>query len=371
MSARILAGTATVAALLGGCTAPAPEPVPRSTLAPADEARGPVQPAGDPTTIAVGLTTPWSILPLPEVAGEALVSERDTGTIQRIHADGSLSVTGTVPGVAAEGEGGLLGIALLDADADRWLYAFLTTETDNRIIRMPLGADYTFGEPQEILTGLPRAGNHNGGRIAFGPDGMLYATTGDAGEPQRAQDPASLGGKILRMTPDGAVPDDNPFPGSLVYSLGHRNPQGLAWDDEGRLWASEFGQSTWDEVNRIHPGANYGWPEVEGDGDIPGFVDPAATWPTDDASPSGLAFIDGTLFMAALRGERLWALYPLPDGRLDAVSWFEGDFGRIRDVVPAADGSLWFVTNNTDGRGSPQVGDDRLLSVHLVELQEG
>ena len=167
------------------------------------------------------------------------------------------------------------------------------------------------------------------------------------------------------------MPSDNPFPDSYVYSLGHRNPQGLAWDADGQLWAAEFGQNTWDEVNRITPGANYGWPAVEGVGGVDGFTDPVVTWPTSEASPSGLVAIDGTLFLAALRGQRVWALYPLPGGQLDAVAWFTGEFGRIRDVVPAADGSLWFVTNNTDGRGEPREGDDRLLQVRLVPLQEG
>jgi glucose/arabinose dehydrogenase len=173
------------------------------------------------------------------------------------------------------------------------------------------------------------------------------------------------------MTPEGDVPDDNPFTGSLVYSLGHRNPQGLAWDDEGQLWAAEFGQNTWDEVNRIKAGGNYGWPEVEGTGGEPDYIDPVVQWGTAEASPSGLTYIDGTFFVAALGGERVWALYPTDAGGLFAVEWFTGEFGRIRDVVPAADGSLWFLTNNTDGRGSPVPGDDRIMSVQLSELVEG
>lgn len=374
MSARTVAGAAVLAVALAGCAAPADPVAPSSEPAPptsTPEPRGPVQPAGAPETIATGLTTPWSIVPLPELPGEALISERDTGVVQRMRADGALSPIGTVPGVAPGGEGGLLGLALLDADADRWLYAYLTTASDNRIVRMPLSPSYELGAPQEILTGIPRSTNHNGGRIAFGPDGMLYATAGDADVRDAAQDPSSLAGKILRMTPDGTAPDDNPFPGSLVYTLGHRNPQGLAWDDQGRLWASEFGQNAWDEVNLIAAGANYGWPEVEGMGGVAGFADPAAVWPTDEASPSGLVAVDGTLFMAALRGERVWALYPLPDGTLDAVAWWTEEFGRIRDVVAAADGSLWFATSNTDGRGDPRDGDDRILRVALTELAEG
>ena len=359
------------AALLAGCT------VGISPPAPPDQ----VQPVGDPVVVASGLVSPWSVVPLPGSPPEALVSERDTGVVQHLGIDGRLTPIGTVPGVVHEGEGGLLGLALLDHGAGRWLYAYLTTASDNRIVRMPLGDDLALGAPEEMLTGLAKAGNHNGGRIAFGPDGMLYATVGDASVPERAQDLASLNGKILRMTPAGDVPEDNPFPGSLVYSLGHRNPQGLAWDDTGQLWAAEFGQNTWDEVNRIEAGANYGWPTVEGQGgeglvvaESGGnseFTDPVLQWPTSEASPSALTYVGGTFFLAALRGERVWALHPTSDGGLSAVAWFTGEYGRIREVVPAADGTLWFVTNNTDGRGDPGPDDDRILSVRLNQLQEG
>jgi glucose/arabinose dehydrogenase len=369
-----LAAAAVLAvALLSGCVAPPP---PGATsggglATPPEGSAGPVQPAGDPVVIASGLTSPWSVVLLPEAPGEALVSERDTGVVQHLSADGSLAPIGTVPGVVHQGEGGLLGLALLDEAGSRWLYAYLTTASDNRIVRMPLGDDLALGAPNDVLTGLAKAGNHDGGRIAFGPDGMLYATVGDAAVPDRAQDPSSLGGKILRMTPEGAVPADNPFAGSLVYSLGHRNPQGLAWDGAGQLWAAEFGQNTWDEVNRIEAGGNYGWPIVEGQGGVAGYVDPVVQWPTSEASPSALTYVDGTFFLAALRGARVWALYPTADGGLDPVAWFTGEFGRIREVLPAADGSLWFVTNNTDGRGDPAADDDRILSVRLTELVEG
>lgn len=372
MSPRLVPSAAiavAVAALLAGCVAPATGGPPGGGSS--GEA-GPVQPAGDPVDVTSGLTTPWSVVLLPDAPGEALVSERDTGVVQHLAADGSLTPVGTVPGVVHEGEGGLLGLALLDdGDGGRWLYAYLTTASDNRIVRMRLDEALELGSPSEVLTGLAKARNHDGGRIAFGPDGMLYATVGDAGVPERAQDPESLNGKILRMTPEGDVPADNPFAGSLVYSLGHRNPQGLAWDDAGRLYAAEFGQDTWDEVNLIVPGGDYGWPEVEGTGGGDEFIDPLVQWPTDEASPSALAYVDGTFFLAGLGGERLWALYPLADGRLDAVAWFTGEYGRIREVLPAADGTLWFVTNNTDGRGTPRPGDDRILSVRLVGLQEG
>jgi glucose/arabinose dehydrogenase len=265
------------------------------------------------------------------------------------------------------GEGGLLGLAVMGDQ----LYAYLTAADDNRIVRMDLTGEagsLSLGQPEEVLTGLAKAGNHNGGRIAFGPDGMLYATVGDAGQPPRAQDEDSLNGKVLRMTPAGDVPDDNPFGDSLVYSMGHRNPQGLTWDDSGRLFAAEFGQDTWDELNLIEAGGNYGWPVVEGIADDDAYIDPVAQWTTDEASPSGLLFTRGTLFMAALKGEAVWAIYP---GQYGSSAWFPGEFGRIRDVIAGPEGTLWFLTNNTDGRGDPVENDDRLLEVRLDVFREG
>ena len=357
--------------VLAGCSAaPQPRPsgqppLPSATAEPDD---GPVTPVGDPTVLVTGLTSPWSVVRL--TSGSSLISERDTGTVLEYTASGTAREVGVVAGVAHGGEGGLLGLAVA-GDSGTALFAYLTTETDNRIVRMLLiGApgSYTLGPAEPILTGIAKAGNHNGGRIAFGPDEMLYATVGDAGTPSRAQDPNSLNGKILRMKPDGTVPPDNPFAGSLVYSLGHRNPQGLAWDDSGLLWASEFGQNTWDEFNRIEPGKNYGWPTVEGIGKTPGYVDPVYQWTTSEASPSGLAYVRDTFFMAALRGQRLWAIYPGPP--VNAGDWFPRQFGRLRDAVPGPDGSLWVLTNNTDGRGSPREGDDKLLQIQLSPLRE-
>jgi glucose/arabinose dehydrogenase len=294
--------------------------------------------------------------------------------------DGTLNRIGTIPGVVHEGEGGLLGLAYLDdpstgsgQEVTGWLYAYETTATDNRIIRIAFGDELGISnDPEVVLDGLAKAANHDGGRIAFGPDGMLYATVGDAREPARAQDPDSLNGKILRMTPTGEVPGDNPTPASLVYSMGHRNPQGLAWDKNGQLWAAEFGQNTWDEFNRIEPGGNYGWPIVEGKADDPHFIDPWVQWHTDKASPSGLTYLDGTFFLATLRGQRLWAIYVDDEaGTAHAVDWFAGEYGRIRDVTPGPDGSLWMLTDNTDGRGDPREGDDRILQVRLTALVEG
>jgi glucose/arabinose dehydrogenase len=260
---RLIAMAVLLGSLLSACGAQ-PHTVPGTAApAPTREPDG-VQPAGVPEDVATGFAAPWSILriPLAPPGSDAsdgidtitLVSERDTGDVRQVLPDGSLQLIGTVPGVVHAGEGGLLGLAYLDDGETQWLYAYLTASDDNRIIRIPFGDELGISSPPEVvLEGIAKAGNHNGGRIAFGPDGMLYATVGDAGNPDTAQDPGTLNGKILRMTPTGGVPDDNPSD-SLVYSLGHRNPQGLAWDGDGQLWAAEFGQNTWDEFNRIEPG---------------------------------------------------------------------------------------------------------------------
>ena len=197
---------------------------------------------------------------------------------------------GAIASTVPEGEAGLLGVAVSPTfDTDRTLFLYTTTGSDNRVLRAELDGT-RLGEPTVVLDGIPRGFIHDGGRIAFGPDGYLYVSTGETGDPELAQDPDSLAGKILRITPDGAPAPGNPDPDSPVWSLGHRNVQGLAWDDDGRLWASEFGDSTWDELNLIEKGGNYGWPEVEGTGGAPGFIDPQVVWPVDEASPSGLAF---------------------------------------------------------------------------------
>jgi glucose/arabinose dehydrogenase len=343
--------------------------------------------------VASGLAAPWGLAFLP--SGDALVGERDSGRVLRVPAGGGTPVpVTTLPGVHHEGESGLLGLAVSPSYAtDGLVYAYYTTATDNRIARFTLPAAGG-GAPsglRPILTGLAAFWIHDGGRIAFGPDGMLYAGVGDASVPGRAQDPTSRNGKILRMRPDGSVPPDNPFPGSLVYSLGHRNVQGLAWDSTGRLWATEFGQNRFDEVNEIRPGANYGWPVVEGVGDTHGgrYTNPVVTWPTIESSPSGAAIVGGTLYVAALRGTRLWTV-SLPPGPPAAgtsttggtSSDGDGDggvgvgvgvgpprasrtgaYGRLRTLAAAPDGTLWVTTSNTDGRGTPGRDDDRIISL--------
>jgi glucose/arabinose dehydrogenase len=322
-------------------------------------------PTGELTPLANDLAAPWSIAPLdPE---GLLISERDSGQILLVDATGQRRAIGTAPGVVAAGEGGLLGITSRSDGAERRLYAYYTAENDNRVVSFELlgsGASLALGPSSDVITGLPKASNHNGGRVAFGPDGKLYVTTGDANRRDGAQDPAYLGGKILRLDADGSVPVDNPIAGSPVYSLGHRNPQGIAWGADGTMFASEFGQDTWDELNVISPGGNYGWPTVEGTaGDDPRFVSPIAQWATDDASPSGIALVGDTIFMAGLGGERLWTIDVTAS--VATREYFGGRLGRIRDVVSTGEGSLLLITNNTDGRGEPRSGDDTLYRVTL------
>ena len=322
-------------------------------------------------TVAEDLDSPWGLAPLPE--GGLLVSSRDEATISRIdEKTGKRTELGEVPGVAPAGEGGLMGIAVSpDYASDHMIYAYFTSESDNRIVRMLYDPEKPAGEqlgaPDTILRGIPKGTNHNGGRLAFGPDRMLYASTGERYEGPLAQDKKSLGGKILRMTPEGQPAPGNPFDDSVVYSYGHRNVQGLAWDSEQRLFASEFGQNTWDELNHIRPGGNYGWPEVEGEGGESGYVDPVAVWSTEEASPSGIAIAEGSVWMAGLRGQRLWRV-PL-DGTKTAADpqpFLEGDYGRLRTVVSAGGDKLWLVTSETDGRGSPENGDDKILKLEVT-----
>ena len=350
---------------------PSGTPSPAATPAPSPTGPGGVSVPSVAGTVATGLRSPWGLAFLPD--GSALVSERDTARVVAVRPDSSLVPLGTVPDVAFGGEGGLLGLAVSPSvGTDRWLYAYHTAPDGNRVVRMALegaqGGPVTgLGEPQQLLAGIPASPIHNGGRLAFGPDGMLYVTTGDASDTATSQQPGSLAGKILRLTPDGGVPEDNPVPGSPVWSSGHRNVQGLAWDDQGTLWASEFGASSWDELNVIVPGANYGWPQAEGaGGTAAGFTDPVVAWPTDQASPSGIAATQGTVFLASLRGQRLWAV-PVGAGRAgEPQAFFTGELGRLRTVAVAPDGALWLVTSNTDGRAEPRVGDDRILRLTLA-----
>jgi glucose/arabinose dehydrogenase len=308
-----------------------------------------------------GLRVPWGLAFMPD--GDALVGERSSGEVHRVYRRGGRRLVGALA-VDRAGEGGLLGIAVSPRFAeDRWVYFYVTRAGGNRILRKRFEGG-ELGRSDVILDDIPSNSYHNGGRIAFGPDGRLYAGTGDAGSEELSQRRRSLAGKILRMNPDGSVPGDNPF-GNRVWSLGHRNVQGLAWDRRGRMWASELGQSTRDELNRIRRGRNYGWPRVEGgDGSGP-YADPFATWATENCSPSGIAVAGGRVWVAALRGRSLWSV------RLDGpsagrkVRHLEGAYGRIRTVQAAPDGSLWITTSNRDGRGDPTPNDDRVVRIRI------
>jgi len=366
----LLSGLAAVgAAALVGCSRSDDDPASPATTATRSPAPSPstvpsTEPtAGTPTiaaTVATGLNVPWGIAFLAN--GDALVSQRDDGTIVRIATDGTVTDVGRVPGSSGRpgGEGGLLGIALAPGD-ETTLFAYVTTADDDRVVRMSLSGD-ELGAPDDVLTGIPVGARHHGGRLLFGADGYLFVSTGDAGDGALAQDRDSLAGKVLRIDQDGTAAPDNPF-GNRTWSYGHRNIEALAFDAEGRLWAAEFGDKSADELNLIERGGNYGWPDVEGTSDADDLVDPKVTWGTDECSPAGLAITRSTAFVGALQGECLFAV-PL-DGT-DAgepTAWFAGDHGRIRSVAVAPDGALWVATSNTDGRGDPANGDDRILRV--------
>lgn len=318
------------------------------------------------TVIAKNLDTPWAIAFLPD--NSMLVTIR-SGQVIQVESNGTVTPITTLSEVKEIGEGGLLGIALHPQFAtNHFVYLYYTFEgngnnTKNKVVR------YTFEnnllrEDKTIIDNIPGAIFHNGGRIKFGPDNNLYITTGDAREPSLAQDKTSVAGKILRVTDEGKPIIDNPFSNS-IYSYGHRNPQGLAWDNEGNLWATEHGNSAHDEINTIEKGKNYGWPTIEGAQTKPGLESPVIESGTDTWAPSGAAIINGKLYFTGLRGE---ALYELDIQTKSLKTHFKGELGRIREVVVGPDNMLYITTSNTDGRGNPQSDDDKIIRINPKKL---
>jgi glucose/arabinose dehydrogenase len=324
-----------------------------------------IRPRSAPVSIeelSTGWSVPWAIAWLPD--GSALVTERDTHRIVRLGPDGERVAIGTVPQVVSGGDGGLLGLALSPGFADdRTLYVFHTAENDNRIARLTYDGT-TLGGYEPLVTGIPKATFHNGGHLAFGPDGYLYASTGDALRPELSQDLGSLAGKILRLTPDGRPAPRNPF-GTLVHSYGHRVAHGLAWDEDGRLWSAENGQDAYDELNIIRKGRNYGWPACEGPCSEPGMTNPVLTWAPPEAVPGGLTYTDDTLYMGTLRGQRLWRIPLHGDRPGTPEAYYAGEFGRLRAIsaVPGG-GALWLGSSNADQVGQ-QPGADVIREVTL------
>jgi glucose/arabinose dehydrogenase len=321
-----------------------------------------------PTTVSSTWSIPWDICWLPG-RQEALVTERDTFRVFRLTLAGVKTQVGTVPGAdTTDGEGGLLGCApspTWNGTSDSDVFFMHTSPTDNRVVRMTYNGTSLSTTSTAIITGIRRSRFHNGGRLKFGPDGFLYVSTGESQQPNLAQDLNSLNGKILRVTKTGAAAPGNPF-GTRVYSYGHRNPQGLAWDTAGRLWESEFGNATWDEVNLILPGRNYGWPTCEGTCGTAGLENPKWQQAVNVCSCSGIAIVNDTLYMGALRGTRLWRLELTGTTVGTSSSYFVGTFGRIRSVekIPGVN-ALWFGTSNADNNGGQADGSDAIRRTNI------
>ena len=331
-------------------------------LTPSWKSQSPADKGVGMQTLAKNLSVPWGIAFLPD--GSALVTERDSHKLLKVDSGGKVSTEQTVTQAGGSGEGGLLGVTVSPHyDQDKTIFLYYTTDNDNRIASLKLGES-----PKPIVTGIPANSNHNGGRLGFGPDGYLYASTGDARKGSNAQDLGNLGGKILRMTPDGKPAPGNPFPDSLVWSYGHRNVEGFGWDSKTRMYATEFGEDTADEINLIEPGKNYGWPDVEGPTSDSRYVSPLVHWSPDEASPSGMVVVNGeTIITANLAGQRLWAVTLDGNGGVkgEPTPLLRNKYGRLRTIALAPDGSLWLTTSNRDGRGSPAADDDRIIRIVL------
>lgn len=316
----------------------------------------------EPILLAEHLQAPWSI---ESHHNTAYISER-AGTIIR-HSENEIVRQKVVleEEISTASEAGFLGFVLApDFEQSQSAFAYYTYEVTegrfNRIIELKLEDD-VWHEVRVLLDEIPSGNVHHGGRLKIGPDGLLYATAGDAAVPDLAQDLNSLAGKILRLNLDGTVPADNPFPNSYVYSYGHRNPQGLAWSPDGKLYSAEHGPNANDEINLIEPGANYGWPLITGSEQRDEMKSPILTSGPDQTwAPSGIAFYDGKLYFAALRGQGVYAF----DVAQRMLTQVVKDYGRIRDVY-IKDDMLQFITNNTDGRGNPDERDDRQMLISI------
>ncbi|WP_367137364.1 PQQ-dependent sugar dehydrogenase [Saccharothrix sp. HUAS TT1] len=331
---------------------------------------------GDQVGAVTQLTTdtdvPWGLDFLPD--GSGVYARRDAFDIVKLSPSGVKTSLGVVPNVSGTGaEGGLLGVEVSPTFAsDNYLYVYHSTASDNRIVRIKVQNNALApSSAQVLLTGIPRNRYHNGGRLRFGPDGKLYAGTGDGQNANWAQDLGNLGGKVLRLNADGSAPTDNPFYGNggnarYVWTYGHRNVQGLAFDGQGRLWQAELGNTVMDELNLSQRGGNYGWPACEGtSGNCSGYVAPKRTWSTANASPSGIAIVNDALYVAALRGSRLYRLQISGTSVGSETTHFQGTYGRLRTVEPAPDGSLWLTTSNGDGDSTPNNSSTRVLRVQL------
>lgn len=315
-------------------------------------------------TVAQGLDAPWSIARsndvfyLSERPGKIIKIDGNKKTEQQVDLDKEVSTAA---------EAGLLGFVLApDFKDSKEAYAYYTYEDNgqfNRIVKLKLEND-TWKEEEVLIDKIPSGQYHHGGRLKIGPDDKLYATTGDASDEQNAQDKDTLGGKILRINLDGSKPKDNPMSNSYVYSYGHRNPQGIVWTPDGQMYASEHGNQANDEINEIKEGHNYGWPVIEGNEENNNMETPIFTSGSDDTwAPSGIAFKDGIIYSAALRGEGIMKF----DVEKDEMKKVATKYGRIRDVY-IVNNDLYFVSNNTDGRGNPSQNDDKMYKVSLSQL---
>ncbi len=326
----------------------------------------------DISIIAQNLEIPWEITFLPN--GDILTTERQ-GRLIKVSPE--TQVISEIQGVRHVGEGGLLGMALHpDFENNNYIYLYYTTQENNLTNKVSRFAfkDNSLSQETLIIDNIPASQNHDGGRIAFGPDGLLYITTGDSNQPSLAQDTTSLAGKILRINSDGSIPDDNPF-GNEIYSYGHRNPQGLAWDNEGRLWVTEHGpsgaQSGFDEINLIIKGGNFGWPEITGDQQKENMISPIIqSGATETWAPAGIVFLNDSLFFTGLRGQTLYKAEIISGGQLNLEKFLSSEYGRLRAIAKDNNGNLYISTSNLDGRGSPKANDDKILKISNYYIED-